>query len=55
MTNWQPGRWWRVVDHDGRVWMETSNEHEAKHEAAIKKYKLFRTWHRSEEEWRAEW
>ena len=25
-----PGRWWRVIDKEGGLWMETSNEAEAR-------------------------
>lgn len=27
-----PGRWWRVAAADGSVWMETSDENEARQE-----------------------
>jgi hypothetical protein len=27
---WEKGRWWRVVDPEGRLWCETSNEQEAR-------------------------
>lgn len=27
---WEPGRWWRVLDADGSIWLETSDEQEAR-------------------------
>lgn len=29
-TGWQPGRWWRVLDANGFLWCETSDEAEAR-------------------------
>lgn len=26
----QPGKWWRVIDCDGKLWAETSDEEEAR-------------------------
>lgn len=40
--HWEPGRFWRVLDHDGKVWMETSNKAEAVNEAREKGYDLQR-------------
>ena len=28
--DWEPGRWWRVMDPNGKLWFETSNEAEAR-------------------------
>jgi hypothetical protein len=52
MSEWEPGRWWRVVAPDGSVWAETSDEQEAQ-EALRPGDTLFRLWRRSEQEWRA--
>jgi len=30
MSDWQLGRWWRVVLSDGTIWCETSEEQEAR-------------------------
>lgn len=28
--HWVPGRWWRVLDKDGELWAESSNEGECR-------------------------
>ena len=40
---WQPGRWYRIMNPDGTLWMETSDPFEAEAES-------LRT--RTESEWR---
>ena len=40
--HWEPGRFWRVIDHDGGIWMESSNKAEAVNEAREKGYDLQR-------------
>lgn len=30
MAPWVPGRWWRVLEEDGTLWCETSDETEAR-------------------------
>lgn len=30
MTAWGPDRWWRVLDANGDLWCETSDEQEAR-------------------------
>jgi len=51
MTDWEPGRWWRVVAPDGSLWCETSDEDEAR--AAVRPGdELQRQWRRLEQEWR---
>lgn len=30
MSDWVASRWWRVMDADGRMWCETSDEKEAR-------------------------
>jgi len=50
---WEPGRWWRIVTPDGAIWSETSDEDEARDDAARHPgYTLFRQWQRTEKEWR---
>lgn len=39
-NEWAPGRWWRVLSDDGKVWMETSSESEARREATRPGYRL---------------
>jgi hypothetical protein len=29
-NSWKPGGWWRVVEPDGGIWCETSDEQEAR-------------------------
>lgn len=29
-TEWTPGRWWRVLDPQGHVWAESSDEAEVR-------------------------
>lgn len=53
MTEWKPGRWWRVTDAAGAVWRETSDETAAR-EAVRRGDKLLRIWTRTETEWRPE-
>jgi len=48
---WTPTRWWRVVQRDGSVWCETSDEGEARL-AMHAGDKLQHLWTRSESEWR---
>ncbi len=52
--DWEPGRWWRVLDGDGELWAETSSETEARN--AIKSAPgggtLQNLWVRNESEWR---
>jgi hypothetical protein len=53
-----PGRWWRVLDADGGLWMETSDEQEARDAMAhdAQAASLERLWvpHRDVGEWRVE-
>lgn len=28
--SWNPSRWWRVIDSEGHLWAETSDEAEAR-------------------------
>jgi hypothetical protein len=50
-----PGRWWRVLDAEGGLWMETSNEAEAR-EAVEPGFTLQNLWvpPRDTGEWRTE-
>lgn len=36
--NWSPGRWWSVYDRDGELWLETSDEEEARREHELKPF-----------------
>lgn len=53
MTEWEPGRWWRVIAPDGSLWCETSDEREAR-EAVRPGDELQRIWQRPQYEWRPE-
>lgn len=48
---WMMGRWWRVVDPDGSLWCETSNEQEAR-SFMREGDRLYKLWVREEQEWR---
>jgi hypothetical protein len=52
--NWEPGRWWRVIDADGGVWCETSDEQEARRFIATAPGggTLRRLWVARKSEWR---
>jgi hypothetical protein len=51
MSEWKPGRWWRVIGPDGEWWCETSDETEAR--AAVRPGDtLFHQYVRTEAEWR---
>jgi hypothetical protein len=54
MGLWDAGRWYRVLDDDGKLWMETSDPQEARDEAIKTGYRLERLWVRTEYEWRSE-
>ena len=50
----RPGRWWRVLERDGSLWMETSVELEARSEAQAGRT-LRRLWvAEGRSEWRSE-
>lgn len=53
MSEWTPGRWWRVVSADGSLWCETSDEDEAR-ESMRPGDTLCRLWERHDSEWRDE-
>lgn len=38
----EPTRWWRVLDKDGELWMESSDEEENRREATREGHKLQR-------------
>jgi hypothetical protein len=50
-SDWQPGRWWRVMTPEGSVWCETSSEDEAR-SSMRPGDTLFRWWERKAAEWR---
>lgn len=54
VADWQPGRWYRLRDPDGRLWMESSDREENEMEARRTGYPLERTWDRIERRWRTE-
>lgn len=54
VTEWTPGRWYRVLQPDGSIWMETSDPEEAHAEAAAKGWPLLRQWRWERTEWRTE-
>ena len=45
------GRWWQVRTRDGSVWMETSDEHEARTEAAKPGMSLYNLRVQTTSEW----
>ena len=49
---WQPTRWYRIMQPDGGLWMETSDPEEARDEAERTGRPLQRLWSRTESEWR---
>ena len=51
MSDWKPGRWWRVVSSTGDLWCETSSESEAR-EAMRPGDRLLRLWIQEISEWR---
>ncbi len=51
MSDWEPGRWWRVLDPDDKLWCETSDEREAR--ASMREGDtLYRLYVKNEREWR---
>lgn len=51
--DWQPGRRWRIIDPiTGELWMESSDEDEARREHVKTGYLLERLWVRSTTQWR---
>lgn len=53
MNDLKPGRWWRVIGPDGRLWCETSDEDEAR-EAMRPGDQLQRLYRAEIHEWRDE-
>lgn len=51
---WTPGRWYRVLSPDGKLWMETSDRDEAAAEATAKGWPLQHLWRSEQTEWRLE-
>lgn len=49
LREWKPGRWWRVL-HKGELWMETSDEEEARR-AMRPGDTLQRLWFYEDERW----
>jgi len=49
--DWVATRWWRVIDPDGKLWCETSDEKEAR-DRMRPGDTLQRLWQRSDREWR---
>lgn len=54
MTDWQPGRWYRINQPDGRVWCETSDREEIQREHEKTGWPIYRFWQRTDSEWRPE-
>lgn len=51
---WVPTSWWRVLDKDGELWAETSNEREARWMIEVHPaYTLERLYSATVREWRA--
>ena len=51
---WEPGRWYRLRQPDGTLWMETSNPNEARAEAERTGWPLERLYAKTQAEWRYE-
>ena len=51
---WKPGRWYRILDPDGGLWMETSDAEEAREASRQTGWPLEREWRCELSEWRAE-
>lgn len=49
--DWQPTRWWRAIDPDGRLWAESSNEAEIRARARPNDT-VQRLWERVDRVWR---
>jgi len=49
----EPGKWWQVLDPDGKLWCETSNEAEAR-ENVRPGDSLHRLYEKADAEWREE-
>ncbi|WP_280411340.1 hypothetical protein [Nocardia asiatica] len=52
MSDWTPTKWFRIRQPDGSLWMETSDEEEARRMANETGRPLERHWQKVEEEWR---
>ncbi|WP_162958763.1 hypothetical protein [Nocardia yunnanensis] len=52
MSDWTPAKWFRVREPDGSLWIETSDEDEARQAATETGWPLERHWRKVEEEWR---
>jgi hypothetical protein len=52
MSEFEPTRWWRVLDFSGRLYAEMSDREEAAEIAERTGYKLQQLWSRTEKEWR---
>jgi hypothetical protein len=50
--DWVPGRWYRVLQPDGSLWMETSDREEAQQEAEAKGWPVFQQWRCESTKWR---
>jgi hypothetical protein len=50
---WKPGGWWRVVEPDGAIWSETSDEQEAR-DSMRPGDTLERLYGKAESQWMAE-
>ena len=51
---WEPGRWYRIRQPDGTLWMETSSRSEAQAEAEETGWPLERLYVNTRTEWRVE-
>lgn len=49
---WSEGRWFRILQPDGTLWMETSDGEEARLEGLKQGWPVERLWKREEWEWR---
>ena len=49
-SQWEPGRWWRVISPDDSLWCETSSEEEARN-AMREGDRLYREWLREGSVW----
>ncbi|WP_157107476.1 hypothetical protein [Nocardia grenadensis] len=52
--NWTPTRWYRILQPDGSLWMETSDPEEAREESARTGWPVERMYEHVGQQWRIE-
>lgn len=49
---WEPGRWYRMFDANGNLWMETSDPEEIQREHEKTGWPILRQWIKTDKKWR---